>query len=141
MVAEDNIERFLVGQRFGFDYALDEIKRGRKTGHWIWYIFPQMRGLGYSPNSQYYGIESLDEARAYIAHKVLNARLREITLTLLEHTGEDIEAIMGGVDAMKLRSSMTLFDIVSPGDIYAKVLDAFYEGKRCQRTLDSMVQA
>lgn len=133
---EDSLERFLDGQRFGYDFALEEVKNGEKTSHWIWYVFPQMRGLGHSPNSTFYGIASLEEAKAYASHPVLGMRLREVTEALLGHKGKSPEEILGGIDALKVRSCMTLFDKVCPDDIYAKVLDAFYGGERCRRTLN-----
>ena len=133
------LERFVLAQEdsyVGYMQALAEMKEGRKVGHWIWYIFPQMKGLGRSRNSDYYGIESLEEARDYLAYEGLGANLREISRMLLRHRGEEIEAVMGSrTDATKLRSSMTLFDAVSPGDVFGEVLDAFYEGKRDRRTL------
>ena len=111
--------------------------KGRKMNHWIWYIFPQIKGLGHSPNAQFYGIRDLDEAREYLAHPVLGQRLREITNAVLTHKGEDIYEIMGSsIDALKFRSSMTLFDLVSPDNIFAEALDAFYSGQRDPRTIE-----
>lgn len=131
-----NLERFEKAQELSYDTALSEIKTGRKTSHWVWYIFPQIKGLGRSYNARYYAINDLDEARAYVEHSILNARLREITSELLKHKEVEVEHLMGSrIDAMKLRSSMTLFDIVSPDDIYNNVLDVFFEGKRCSHTL------
>ena len=130
-----NLERFLDAQEGVYTTALAEIRAGRKSSHWIWYIFPQMRGLGHSYNSEYYGIESLEEAREYLHHEVLGERLREITGALLEHRNKSATDILGEIDAMKLRSSMTLFDMASPNDIFAEVLDVFYEGNRCKHTL------
>lgn len=133
----ERIERFLDGQRFGYETALAEMVKGRKNNHWIWYIFPKIKGLGHSPNAQFYGIRDLDEAREYLAHPVLGQRLREITNAVLTHKGEDIYEIMGSsIDALKLRSSMTLFDLVSPDDIFAEALDAFYSGQRDPRTIE-----
>ena len=133
----EGLERFLDGQRFGYDTALAEMVKGRKMNHWIWYIFPQIKGLGHSPNAQFYGIRDLDEARAYLAHPDLGQRLREITNAVLSHKDEDIYEIMGSsIDALKFQSSMTLFDLVSPDDIFAEALDAFYEGKRDKRTVE-----
>lgn len=133
----EGLERFLDGQRFGYDTALAEMVKGRKMNHWIWYIFPQIKGLGHSPNAQFYGIRDLDEARAYLAHPVLGQRLRDITNAVLTHKDEDIYEIMGSsIDAVKFRSSMTLFDLVAPDDIFAEALDAFYEGKRDKRTIE-----
>ena len=133
----EGLERFLDGQRFGYDTALAEMVKGRKMNHWIWYIFPQIKGLGHSPNAQFYGIRDLDEAREYLAHPVLGQRLREITNAVLSHKGEDIYEIMGSsIDALKFRSSMTLFDLVSPDDIFADALDVFYAGQRDPRTIE-----
>ena len=133
----EGIERFLEGQRFGYETALAEMVKGRKLNHWIWYIFPQIKGLGHSPNAQFYGIQDLDEAREYLAHPVLGQRLREITNAVLTHKGEDIYEIMGSsIDALKFRSSMTLFDLVSPDNIFAEALDAFYSGQRDPRTIE-----
>jgi uncharacterized protein (DUF1810 family) len=135
----EELDRFIHAQDDfgGYEEALREMKSGMKTGHWIWYIFPQIRGLGHSYNANYYSIKTLDEARAYLAHPVLGARLKEITTTILAHKGEDIYSIMGSrIDVMKLRSSMTLFDLIAPKDIYDDVLAKFFEGKRDQRTID-----
>ena len=133
----EGLERFLDGQRFGYDTALAEMVKGRKMNHWIWYIFPQIKGLGHSPNAQFYGIRDLDEAREYLAHPVLGQRLREITNAVLSHKDEDIYEIMGSsIDALKFRSSMTLFDQVSPDDIFADALDVFYAGQRDPRTIE-----
>lgn len=130
-----NLDRFLDGQRFGYDYALNEIRNGRKEGHWIWYVFPQMKGLGYSPNSQFYGISGEEEAKAYLEHPVLGARLREITEALLAIEGKTAEEILSPIDAMKVRSCMTLFDAVCPNDIFAEVLEKYYEGRKDSATL------
>lgn len=130
-----NLERFLDGQRFGYGYALNEIRNGHKDGHWIWYVFPQMKGLGYSPNSQFYGISGKEEAKAYLEHAVLGTRLREITGALLAIEGKSAEEILSPIDAMKVRSCMTLFDAVCPNDIFAEVLDRYYEGQRDPVTL------
>ena len=126
--AKYDLDRFLAAQEADYYEALDEIRAGRKTGHWIWYIFPQQKGLGHSYNSQYYGLDGIDEARAYLAHPVLGARLREISEALLKHEGKrDIDTIMGSnIDVLKLQTSMNLFNKVSPNDIFGKVLDAFF---------------
>jgi uncharacterized protein (DUF1810 family) len=134
-----DINRFIHAQDDfdGYQQAIRELKAGRKTGHWIWYIFPQIQGLGRSSNSKLYAISSLDEAKEYLAHPVLGARLRECTRVILSYKGDDIYAIMGSnIDAIKLRSSMTLFDIISPNDIFGEVLDSFYGCRRDQRTID-----
>ena len=133
-----SLSRFLEAQdsRFaGYQQALTEIKKGYKSGHWIWYIFPQMKDLGYSSMSRFYGITSLKEAQEYMNNETLSGRLREITAALLEHTDKRAEDILGYVDAMKVKSSMTLFDIVCHNDIFDQVLQQFYGGERCVRTL------
>lgn len=130
-----SLDRFEKAHEYAYETALAEMKVGRKRSHWIWYIFPQISGLGHSYNAKFYAIADLDEAREYIAHPLLNAHLREITAELLNHQDIDIVDLMGSrIDAVKLRSSMTLFDIVSPNDIYHQVLDAFFDGKKCHRT-------
>ena len=133
-----NLNRFVEAQQFAgiYEFALEEITQGRKRSHWMWYIFPQVKGLGHSYNSQYYGLDGIGEARAYLDVDVLKARLRVITQALLAHKGKRIEDIMGGIDAAKLLSSMTIFDMVSPNDVYAEVLDTFYGVRRCSRTLN-----
>ena len=133
---QNNIERFLDGQRFGYGTALAEIRAGQKRSHWIWYVFPQLKGLGHSPNSVFYGIDGLGEAKEYLSHPVLGQRLREITQALLDNPGKDIECIMPGIDAVKLKSSMTLFDAACPDDIFNDVLQKYYGGQRDQRTLE-----
>ena len=131
----DNLQCFLDGQRFSYDTALKEMKAGEKRNHWIWYIFPQIKGLGHSPNSQFYGITDSEEAKAYLAHPVLGAKLREITQEVLNHADKDINVIMGGrIDAMKFKSSMTLFDSITPNDIFAQALEIFFDGSRDNKT-------
>ena len=132
-------ERFIKAQDNcdSYNVALEEIKRGQKQSHWIWYVFPQIEGLGHSTMAKKYAIRSLQEAKAYLENDKLNARLHEITRALLGHAGnKDITHIMGHIDAMKVRSCMTLFDIVSPHDVFEEVLDKFYGGKRCKATLN-----
>ena len=131
----DELNRFVRAQEHSYAQALSEIKSGRKYSHWIWYVFPQLKGLGRSWNSDYYGLDSLAEAASYLAHPTLGLRLREITLALLEHSGKKPKDILGDIDATKVCSSMTLFDKVCPGDIFARVLDEFYDGRRCNCTL------
>ena len=133
------LDRFLKAQenRYeGFDTALEEIKGGSKRSHWIWYIFPQMKGLGHSGFSNYYGITSLLEAKAYLENLKLGSRLRTAVKAMTEFAGiKTAEEILGGLDALKFRSSLTLFDIVSPEDIFADALENFFGGKRCGRTM------
>lgn len=129
----DNLERFLAGQQTAFaDYktALNEIMDGHKRSHWIWYIFPQLRGLGRSKISKHYGIINRLEAEQYLKHPILGHRLREITEALLSHQGRSPESILGFIDAIKVKSCMTLFDCISPDDVFGAVLDTFYNGER-----------
>lgn len=135
---DNDITRFIDAQDSkwsGFNTALREIKAGRKTSHWIWYIFPQLRGLGHSRMSHYYGITDRIEAEEYLNHPILGARLHEITTALLMHKNKRPEAILGGIDALKVRSCMTLFDCISPDDIFADVLDTFYNGQRDPKSI------
>ncbi|WP_289104665.1 DUF1810 domain-containing protein [uncultured Bacteroides sp.] len=137
-IEKTGLQRFIEAQNDSYDQALKEIRNGRKLTHWIWYIFPQIKGLGFSYNSEYYGITSLQEAKDYLENELLRKRLFEITESLLMHKGKDIESIMGDIDAMKLKSSMTLFDAVQPGSVFGEVLDEFYGGERCRRTLEKI---
>lgn len=137
-IENTGLQRFIEAQNDSYDQALKEIRNGRKLTHWIWYIFPQMKGLGFSYNSEYYGITSLQEAKDYLENELLRKRLFEITESLLMHKGKDIESIMGDIDALKLKSSMTLFDAVQPGSVFGEVLDEFYGGERCRRTLEKI---
>ena len=137
-IENTGLQRFIEAQNDSYDQALKEIRNGRKLTHWIWYIFPQMKGLGFSYNSEYYGITSLQEAKDYLENELLRKRLFEITESLLMHKGKDIESIMGDIDALKLKSSMTLFDAVQPGSVFSEVLDEFYGGERCRRTLEKI---
>lgn len=124
-----DLDRFLVAQERGHDGTLAELRSGRKTGHWIWFVFPQIAGLGRSDVSRYYAIASLDEARAYLADQVLGARLGECAEALLALRGPTAAEILGGIDAMKVRSSMTLFHRASPDDpVFRAVLDRHYGG-------------
>ncbi|MGN0258184.1 MAG: DUF1810 domain-containing protein [Bacteroides sp.] len=123
---------------YGYARALHEITNGCKRTHWIWFIFPQLAALGYSSNAKYFGISSLDEAKAYLNHPILGERLREITMVLLQHRGKSAVDILGDMDAVKVRSCMTLFDAVSPDDIFQEVLNAFYSGTYDKLTLDNM---
>ena len=124
-----DLDRFVEAQRHVYDGVAAELRSGRKTGHWMWFIFPQVAGLGHSPTSQRYAIASLDEARAYLAHPVLGARLRECAGILLAITGRTAEDVFGGTDARKLRSSMTLFHRAAPDEsVFREVLERYYGG-------------
>ena len=134
---EFDLERFIKAQNGydGYATALKEIKNGHKTSHWIWYIFPQMRGLGQSNTSYFYGIISLDEAKAYLENDILRERLIEISSALLENDG-DIINIVGYIDSQKIRSCMTLFHQADPNiGIFQKVIDKFYSGIHDRNTL------
>jgi uncharacterized protein (DUF1810 family) len=127
-----DLQRFLDAQDAGgtYEHALAELVAGRKTSHWIWFVFPQIGGLGQSEMSRRYAIVSLDEARAYAAHPVLGERLRDCARALLRHRDRAAEEILGGIDAIKLRSSMTLFAAADPAEnLFARVLDTFYDGE------------
>ena len=126
----NSLNRFIDAQNYMYETALTEIKNGMKMSHWIWFIFPQLRGLGRSDMAYKYGINGIEEAKEYLAHPVLSARLTEISEALLVHKNKDIEYIVGGIDAMKLRSSMTLFALVSEeNSVFHQVLDCFYDGE------------
>lgn len=130
-----DLEKFLEAQESSYAQALNEVRNKQKRSHWIWWIFPQMKGLGHSYNSNYYGINSLEEARAYLNHPILGNRLREITEVLLNLTGKTAKEVFGTTDAMKVRSCMTLFDKVSEDDLFRCVIDRYFSGKSDIRTL------
>ncbi len=131
-----NLQRFLTAQAEDFDRALRELRRGHKESHWIWYIFPQVAGLGYSSTSQKYAIRSREEAVAYLNHATLGIRLRQCCEALLKHQGREVQDIMGYPDDLKLCSSMTLFAMIStPDSVFHKVLNAFYSGQMDERTV------
>lgn len=133
----NELERFRTAQARSFPGALAEIRRGRKTSHWMWYIFPQLRGLGYSSTAQYYGLDGLGEASAFAADPVLIGNLRTITQALLDQPSRNANAVFGHTDAMKLRSSMTLFELADPDcGLYARVLEEFFGGSRDIRTIE-----
>src|SRR6478735_2725031 len=117
-----DLERFVNAQRNSYSRALSEINAGRKTSHWMWFIFPQVIGLGNSPTSILYSIKSIDEAKAYLSHPILAPRLVDCSSTLLTISGMSAEQIFGGIDAVKLSSSMTLFDHVLPDTVFSEVL-------------------
>lgn len=135
-----DLQRFLTAQEKAYPYALAEMKAGRKRSHWIWYIFPQLIGLGESYNSRYYGILSLEEARAYLAHPVLGQRLCEITEALLTHRESSPLTVMSSsIDVVKLQASMTLFSLAAEDStLFDEVLTVFYGGKKHKATLDRL---
>jgi len=131
-----NLQRFVDAQTSTYRQALAELRRGRKASHWMWFIFPQLKALGRSSTALHYGIGSVDEAKAYLAHPLLGSRLNECTNAILSHRSEPAETILGHVDAMKLRSSMTLFEAAADGEApFGAALDAFYGGERDDLTL------
>lgn len=135
-----NIHRFLEAQiSFGiYNRAVSELECGRKQSHWIWFVFPQMKGLGYSYNSNYYGITCREEAEAYLVDETLNERIRNVCRILLAQVraGKTPREILGGIDSHKVCSCLTLFDVVSHNDLFAECLEVCYEGKKDRRTLE-----
>jgi uncharacterized protein (DUF1810 family) len=135
-VTEDfDLQRFLDAQEGRYAAALGEIVRGAKRSHWMWYVFPQVAGLGHSDMAQFYAIGSLDEARAYLAHPVLGARLRECVAALRALPEQPAETVFGAIDALKLRSSLTLFAEAGGGPLFEAALARWFAGPD-QRTLD-----
>ena len=131
-----DLSRFHKAQQGSYETALAEIRSGRKRSHWIWYIFPQIQGLGFSSTAQYYAIENLEEAKAYLADPVLRERLLEISNALLALDSCDPLEVMGYPDDLKLRSSMTLFSLAEPEcTVFRDVLDKFYNGQEDSRTI------
>lgn len=130
-----NLERFVLAQRNVYSQALSEIIRGRKTSHWMWFIFPQVKGLGRSYESQLYGIGDLSEARAYLAHDVLGNRLRECVSALLRIENRTALEIFGPIDEMKLRSSLTLFNAASEEVIFDQAIAKYFNGQTDDLTL------
>ena len=130
------LERFVKAQTNTYEVAMNEIKNGRKRTHWMWFIFPQLRGLGMSSISRYYGLENFDEAKAYLAHPVLSGRLYELCSELLKHKDKTALEIFGDIDEMKLKSSMTLFALTSEDyTIFDEVLEHFFGGEMDEVTV------
>ena len=131
-----SVSRFLEAQRWSYEDALREIRAGRKESHWIWFIFPQLKGLGQSYTAEKYGIRDLDEAAEYLSDPTLKARLTEISEALLALPGSDPRAVMDNPDDLKLRSSMTLFAAAAPDiPVFQQVLDKYYHGQPDPKTL------
>jgi uncharacterized protein (DUF1810 family) len=131
-----SLARFIEAQEHDYSCALAEIKNGRKRSHWMWYIFPQIDGLGVSSAARFYAIKDIAEAKAYLAHPILGPRLIEITEAALSVEGSTAEAIFGYPDVLKFRSSATLFAQVSePNSVFHRVLEKFYEAKPDEATL------
>ena len=136
-----DLSRFIKAQEKKYDQALSEIMSGRKLGHWMWFIFPQLKGLGISETSTKYSIQNLDEARDYLNHPILSSRLRQITTELIRLEENNAIKVFGYTDSKKLKSSMTLFSIVdsSPESIFKKAIDKFFDGEKDERAL-SLIQ-
>ncbi len=131
----NDLNRFILAQETAYETALAEITNGKKRSHWMWYIFPQLKGLGMSETARFYGINDKAEAVAYLAHPVLGKRLLEICNVLLGLGSEDAHAIFGSPDDVKLKSSMTLFAALNTNDVFQSVLDKFYDGDKDEKTL------
>ncbi len=132
-----HLQRFIDAQERDYCSALAEISSGQKRSHWMWYVFPQYDGLGFSSTARHYAIKSLAEGEAYLDHPVLGPRLKECSEALLSVDGRNVHQIFGSPDDMKLRSSMTLFALVSAeGSVFEKVLDKYFEGQRDRKTID-----
>lgn len=132
-----DLERFLTAQDGTYESALEEMRTGRKRSHWMWFIFPQLAGLGSSPTAQHFGIRSVGEASAYLAHPILGPRLQECAAAALAIQDRTAREIFGAPDDLKLRSSATLFAQVSdPGSVFHRLLDRFFDGREDSRTLE-----
>ena len=131
-----NLERFVAAQADVYPAALSEIRRGAKRSHWMWFVFPQVAGLGHSEMSRRYAIVSLDEARAYLDHGLLGPRLHECVITLQDLVGLTAERVFGDIDAAKLRSSLTLFEAAGNDPVFSAALNRWFAGERDQRTLE-----
>ena len=137
----DNLERFIKAQKLNYKRALEEIKNGKKLTHWIWYIFPQIKGLGYSEISNYYGIDDLEEAKAYLQNEYLKNNLLEITEALLNLNSNNPTEILGYPDDLKVKSSMTLFNYADQSIlIFKKVIDKYYNGEFDNKTITLIKQ-
>ncbi|MEJ2901099.1 DUF1810 domain-containing protein [Pedobacter panaciterrae] len=133
---QHNLERYITAQKSVFQTALTEIQNGRKSSHWMWYVFPQIQGLGYTEISRFYAIRDIDEAKEYLQHRTLGPRLILMCNSLLELKTNDAHRVFGSPDDLKLKSCMTLFASVSPTDpVFEKVLDKFYNGLKDHITL------
>lgn len=137
-----NLQRFVDAQDDGntYELAMAELKNGRKRSHWIWYVFPQLKGLGFSYNSTFYGISGKEEAEAYLQHEILGPRLRNACQILVGQKDIGAVRLLGNIDAQKVFSSLTLFDAVAPDDIFAEALRLLYDGRRDSNTLKRLRQ-
>ena len=131
-----DLDRFVRAQASDYPRALEEIRSGRKRSHWMWYVFPQFAGLGHSPMSERYAIKSLAEARAYLEHPILSSRLTEISEALLHLKGHSAHDVLGSPDDLKLKSSATLFAMVSAeGSVFHRLIDMYFKGSRDEKTI------
>lgn len=130
------LEEFVQAQDPVWDSVLHELSRGRKTSHWIWWVFPQLSCLGRSHRARYFGLADIDEARRYLDHPVLGPRLRQAAKLFLMHDDRGPEDILGQTDALKVRSCMTLFEMVEPETVFSEVLKRLYSDQKCQVTLE-----
>ncbi len=135
-----HLERFVTAQAPVYSTVLRELRDAYKRSHWMWYIFPQLRGLGFSSTAQFYGLASLDEAHAYLAHPVLGPRLIECVQLVLDAKTQSLNAVFGSPDDIKFCSSMTLFDLATPNDVFGRALDKWCDGRRDERTIAAIAQ-
>lgn len=135
MSSERDLDLFVVAQEQIYDRAIQEIRRGTKRSHWMWFVFPQLAGLGHSPTAQRYGIDGANEARAYLDHPLLGARYTECVEALQDLDHSDPAAVFGEIDAVKLRSSLTLFEAAGGSPLIAAALDRWFAGERDPLTL------
>ena len=131
-----SLDRFIEAQKEDYDMAFREINNGRKRNHYMWYIFPQIKGLGHSSTSRYYGIDGLEEAKEYMENEYLSNNLIKISQKLLDLETDDPIEIFGSTDSKKLKSSMTLFELVSDNEVFSLVLEKYFDGNRDEMTLD-----
>lgn len=132
-----DLSRFVDAQATAYSTALAELRAGHKRTHWIWFVFPQLKGLGRSTTADHYGLSGLEEARAYLAHPLLGERLREATTAMLVHESQSASVVLGELDAMKFRSCMTLFSRVEPSEsLFGAALERFFNGEADARTLE-----
>jgi len=133
-----DLQRFVAAQEGIYDQALAELRNGRKTSHWMWFVFPQIQGLGRSGMAQRYAISDLEEAKAYLEHPTLGPRLRECAGALTQLDETDATRVMGGIDALKLKSSMTLFNRAAQDDVFQAVLQQYFDGEEDELTLERL---
>lgn len=136
MNLEDGIERYLAAQENVYDQALREVKNGLKQTHWMWFVFPQIRGLGFTDYNIYFGLKDFNEAKQYLSHPILGKRLVEISQAVLSQQGKTAMEIFGRPDERKLRSCMTVFSLIEHSDpVFGKVLDKYYKGEKDEKTI------